>query len=1199
MSEKASSRQKKSGLDVKKRKYKKLSDREHILKRTDMYAGSTEPEEVEDYVYNLKKKMVEKKTISFSPALQRLFLEVFYNALDNADETRVKGDGMKIGNIYITVDKKKVTIRNEGLPIAIEKNEEYNLWNPEMIFGEFRTGSNFEDKDDTEGKRGKRTAGKNGFGSKITNVFSSVFSVICCDSVYTHKKYTQTWRNNMSEKDAPVIEEYTEDQSYTEISYIADFSRFGVKGYSKDMISLFAVHALDGSVTSKIPIHFNGEKLFCKKMENYAKLFIEDPKAKSISLQKHDDSEDVPEYEVTLIDTPDNGIERSFANGCLTKEGGVHVDAIYNLLHKQVISIMKDMFPKFETKNIKAKTLRDHVSVFVSFNAETLKFTSQEKVKLKNPKPDMTFINKKMEKVFIELGKWKLVERLVAHIEATMFEELKKTDGKGKGRITDEKKLLDANDAGTGVKCTLWIAEGDSAMQYINKMMDYIGEDAMDTNGIWSLQGKPPNVTGLDVADLRKCKTFNTFKKVVGLHEGVDYTQEENFKELRYSKIILIVDPDVDGEHIKGLFLNYIRERFPSLLEIDLKFIFYFKIPLLRIRKGKKSFSFYEQGQYLIWKAQNPDYKSWKHEYFKGLATSEDKDILEDYKNKKVVQLFADELFTQSMNLFFHEDFPDQRKEVIMNYQYIPKLKIQKKQGVTDFAMSDLIRFSIDDTNRNIPRAFSGLKECQLKVYEGALQKFASGSQKVKVKQMAGAVAEKMNYHHGETCLEDAIAGMAQDFVNTNNIPLLQKSGQFGSRKNVKAGASRYIFVKNKKLTGKIFRQEDRPLYNYVEDDGSKCEPYDAYPVIPMVLVNGAKGVGTGFSTEIPMFNPLDLSMWLKDKINNRNTGELIPWYRGYGGNIEMKFKKKKKEWYFETSGNIERINKNKYVITELPIGLSISAYRNILDKLIESGKKKSELKVIKGYRDKSTSEKPKFIINVGKDFDEKFLQLKRKCGFRNMVLLEEVYDKETEEVYLIPRKFDSVYEYMDFFYQGRLLMYEKRKRYQIKKYESENEILRGKIEILKAIISGKLDIMNRDEDELKDEMIEKGFDYELLNQLHIKKLTKQEMNKMTEELKQKEEILQNYRNLSPEKIWDSEIDEFLKEYCKEYKCKIPKPKTVICKVEIFGREEEEKERNSDSDSSPIKKEVTSESDSEDKSGVSSKKVRAVIDFSD
>lgn len=173
--------------------------------------------------------------------------------------------------------------------------------------------------------------------------------------------------------------------------------------------------------------------------------------------------------------------------------------------------------------------------------------------------------------------------------------------------------------------------------------------------------------------------------------------------------------------------------------------------------------------------------------------------------------------------------------------------------------------------------------------------------QELKVAQLAGYVSEQTAYHHGEQSLHSTIINMAQNFVGSNNVPLLVPSGQFGTRYEMKdnrkltqrlqggkdAASARYLFTKLSPITRKLFPEVDDDLLNYLNDDGIPIQPDYFVPIIPLVLVNGCEGVGTGWSTRVPMYNPIDIIDNLIRKMSNEPMVELMPWVNGFQGNLK------------------------------------------------------------------------------------------------------------------------------------------------------------------------------------------------------------------------------------------------------------------------------------------------------------------------
>ena len=181
---------------------------------------------------------------------------------------------------------------------------------------------------------------------------------------------------------------------------------------------------------------------------------------------------------------------------------------------------------------------------------------------------------------------------------------------------------------------------------------------------------------------------------------------------------------------------------------------------------------------------------------------------------------------------------------------------------------------------------------------------------------------------------------MAQTFVGSNNINLLTPNGQFGTRRmgGKDAASPRYIFTALEKITRKIFHPDDDALLTYLEDDGLSIEPEFYVPIIPMILVNGAEGIGTGWSTNIPNHNPRDIIANLRHLINGEEMEEIHPWYHGYTGAIEVKT-----PGSYNVMGRIEKIDDTTLLITELPLKKWTQDYKVFLEGMEQGDKKQAQ----------------------------------------------------------------------------------------------------------------------------------------------------------------------------------------------------------------------------------------------------------------
>ena len=335
--------------------------------------------------------------------------------------------------------------------------------------------------------------------------------------------------------------------------------------------------------------------------------------------------------------------------------------------------------------------------------------------------------------------------------------------------------------------------------------------------------------------------------------------------------------------------------------------------------------------------------------------------------------------------------------------------------NITDFVHKDLVNFSLADLKRSIAHVADGLKPSQRKVMYSCFQK--NLKDEMKVAQLAAFVAEKSSYHHGEVSLADTIVKLANDYMGSNNINLLEPCGQFGTRLmgGKDASQTRYIFTKLTKQARKIFDPRDDAILNYLDDDGRSIEPDFYMPTIPMVLVNGSEGIGTGFSCYVPPFNPRDIKDNIGRILDGKQVVPMRPWFKGFKGKVH----KEDDTWMMEGVWNWKGMN---IVVTELPPGRWTQDYKEYLEGLVEK-------KLIGGFTNNSTTEDVHFEIEdyTGKDL-LKDLKLRKTFRVSNMHLFH-----PTRGIH----KYSSPEEILKDFVELREDHYVKRKAHLIKVLET------------------------------------------------------------------------------------------------------------------------------------------------------------------
>jgi len=286
------------------------------------------------------------------------------------------------------------------------------------------------------------------------------------------------------------------------------------------------------------------------------------------------------------------------------------------------------------------------------------------------------------------------------------------------------------------------------------------------------------------------------------------------------------------------------------------------------LNQGASIRDFYNLNEFNTWTASGAN-AGWRVKYYKGLGTWTQGDAKALLSTTPAVKLLGDDDDDDSMALAFDKKKADSRKQWILNSVAVPPVPdYTTDMTISDFVNTDLVNFSRYDTERSLPSMLDGLKTSQRKILFTVLKRnYIDVSREVKVAQLSGAVAELTLYLHGEQSLNDAIVSMSQDFVGSNNLPLLFPDGAFGTRLGTSNGAgkdaasARYIYTYAQEVTRLMFRADDDALLPLKKEEGFDVEPEAYWPVLPMLLINGSIGIGTGYSTKVPMFSPNDVKV--------------------------------------------------------------------------------------------------------------------------------------------------------------------------------------------------------------------------------------------------------------------------------------------------------------------------------------------------
>lgn len=1169
----------------KEQEYRNLTLEEHVKSRAGMYIGSIITNNEEHYILDENKNFVYKK-ISFNSGLFKIIDEIFSNASDHS----IINDGCD--KIWINVEREpelRITVKNNsstGISIKYGKSADgKDVYNPELVFGYLLTSSNY---DETEARKGN---GVNGLGAKLTNLYSKEFSIDCYDG---KKRFQKTYYELMTKSNETIIKECKlKEKPYVQISFIPELSKFHNYDINDDFINYIYKRVYDLSFVcnskKKCDVYLNNELITIKNKLDYIAKY-------NIDLSNVIDLKLTEDIDVSFIYLPHNELVKSisFINNNFV-EDGTHIQFITKNIYDKIKGKCKNEVVK---KCFQQSHLTDNCCIFMNCYIDNPDYDSQCKTNLRNKFKKMTkseidsltssdnsinaqdnqtvkinidipefetFINK-----IYKCGIMEVINDLALSKEKALN---KKTDGiKTSKRIAID-KYESAKYAGTkeSYKCLLIITEGDSAKTFADRGRALIGTDYF---GVFPIRGKMLNALKASNKEIAENTEITNIKKIIGLKNGEKYTKE-TMKNLNYGGILILSDQDLDGYHIKGLVITFIHTLWPELVELG--YCMSMNTPIKKAipkNKKNKTLTFYTEVEYNNWINSGINIKDYTINYYKGLGSSTPIEVAEcfkDFWNKIIYYQYEFEekdiklkkeivkgtVSKDAIYLAFHDDRIEDRKNMIQTYNPNTIVKIDNQRVLlSDYVNSELIHYFYGDVIRTIPFLYDGLKPSQRKIlYTLIKYKIDSPDKRIKVSSLSGKVNDATAYTHGPTSLEEAIINMGQSFPASNNINLIMPEGEFGTIRcgGADHASSRYIFAYLNKVVYKMFRSEDECILKYAEEEGQQIEPIVYYPIVPLVLINGATGIGTGYATSIPSYNPHEIINNLRyvithiDDFNKNEMKELIPYYNGYKGTIEKIGKNKYiSKAKYETS-------KNGITIYELPIEKWTDNYASgesgFLNKLIVKTKKE-KTNLINDYLNESCANdtkiqlyiSPDMMINYNKDPEllEKTFKLTSKINSTNMWL--HTFNDEGLDVLV---KYDDVNDIIIDFYNTRIVKYDERKEIFTKILKNKLDIYNWKLKFIKDYINGVIvlttvngkKIINKKQDEvyaqleklnypkLSNDAFSDNLSYSYTH-MDIYSLTEEEYNKLKKEYDIRLEEYNNYVKKTSEDIWLEELDE-------------------------------------------------------------------------
>ncbi|GIW70083.1 MAG: hypothetical protein KatS3mg101_0830 [Patescibacteria group bacterium] len=1023
------------------------------LSDPDLFIGDSSKEKRTVFLFDFKRFYPTE--ITLPPCIERLYLEILSNAGDNVEATRQMGRDP--GVIDIHMDSKRIKIVNGGEPIPLDPMKD-GRFVPEMIFGTLLTSSNYDTKKVRIG------VGKNGLGAKLANIFSSYFHVEVGDKK-RNRRWAGTWKNNMTEKEISVEENYT-GEDYVLVEYELDFPRFGYDCYPAETEQLFARHAADVALTCKVPVYFNGNLLKFKSIKEYSKFIWEEEKR---SLYYHDDT-----TEALFVDTPDDAVVFSYVNGLMV-EGGVHVNAAY----KSFADLIGET----------VKTVKRNVSLVISCRLPNPKFRGQTKEYLTSPKPSIVFPkNTKVD--------WGFSVKVPKLTKRVLIE-----------------KGIDANDAGgpKSSECVLYIVEGNSAASYPKKRISMM-EGNKDKSGYYPIRGKFPNVSKISKTQLSNNKEIKEIKLLLGLKDGIKYEKDEEIASLRYGLIVLTTDMDSDGTHIRTLLLNFFNQ-YPGIIKRGM--LCYLMTFAVRLFDGKKPvLRFATEQEFEQWQRENPNHR-YKVKYYKGLGTSRDSDIRDDIDNAPLIFCLYDDSTDNSLNIAFGKGLADLRKDWLAKWRsffrnpeikFLPTSKLIGVRTITDIINKDLIQYTIDSLFRSIPSVYDFLKKSQRQSLYYMLTHWRYGKSRqgsVKVDRIAAGVAQLTKYHHGPKSMVDTIIRMCQSFVGSNNLPYYREEGQMGTRDagGDDAADARYSETMPHDWLYEVIDEELVELVPKRIVDGEEAEPVFIPCDIPVGIINGFTGMATGHSCFCPPHSPKQVVEYLKLLCQGKEPKPLYPFYKGFKGDVIVNGKKVITRGKFVSKRVGKRVD---VVITELPIQRWTEDYHRWLQSLQKENR-------IKSFRDNSTVDDILFTIK-GVNFPVDYDSLRLQTMFNYNITL---IDNEG-----FPIKFDTVEQAIRVYFENMLNLYEKYRNHKIEQFRKKLNDYDKMILFIEKVISGEIKVFKQSINQIHNQMESFDIPKHILPKVKLTDLTKERIEELFKQKEEAEKKLNYFENSTANSLW-------------------------------------------------------------------------------
>ena len=447
------------------------------------------------------------------------------------------------------------------------------------------------------------------------------------------------------------------------------------------------------------------------------------------------------------------------------------------------------------------------------------------------------------------------------------------------------------------------------------------------------------------------------------------------------------------------------------------------------------------------------------------------------------------------------------------------------KRTLTEYYENDVPAYANYDNIRKL-NGIDGLKLSQRKVVYAAFKRCYNSW--LKTDTMCAQTQIDTNYIHGAANLEVVIDNMVANYVGANNYPLLiGNSGGFGCRISPRPSAGRYTRIHLADIAKKLFLEIDNEILEKQVFEGDEIEPKFFVPIFPVMFLNGASGMSTGFSNEILPRNPAEVIEYIKKKLagTERPRMQLLPWFKGHLGKVEFNKELNRNESF----GVVTRNNTTSYTITELPIGTEYQKYVEFLDKLCDNG-------TIVDYDDKCDPKTDKILFNIKttREFTKKHTdERKLYDAFHLIKSLPEVLCCIDENNRV--KEFNSIQDILDMFINIRLKFYDKRKKYILESLKSKISELVSKYTFVLGIVKKTIVVSNKKKDDIIkqidpiDKIIKIDGSYDYLLRMPIHSLTTEKLAELKQQIIDTKAEFDKVKATTIQDMWLGDLHELKK----------------------------------------------------------------------